>query len=99
MDGYEATRRIREWEVENCDLCQATQETEPKMECETVRACPHCHLPVVAVTADVMKGTHELCFSAGMDDYIPKPLNQNQLYKLLERFLKNKLGNPPSSPK
>jgi hypothetical protein len=39
-----------------------------------VRACPHCHLPVVAVTADVMKGTHELCFSAGMDDYIPKVL-------------------------
>jgi CheY-like chemotaxis protein len=74
MDGYEATRRIREWEVENCEMCQATQETEPKMECETVRACPHCRLPVVAVTADVMKGTHELCFSAGMDDYIPKVL-------------------------
>jgi hypothetical protein len=39
---------------------------------EKVRVCPHHRLPIVAVTADVMKGTHEQCFSAGMDDYIPK---------------------------
>jgi CheY-like chemotaxis protein len=75
MDGYEATRRIREWEVDNCEICWSVLKTEFEKESEAVRGCIHHHLPVVAVTADVMKGTHELCFSAGMDDYIPKVLS------------------------
>lgn len=62
MDGWEATRQIRIWEVQTCDLCQKTNEPW----------CPHHRLPIVAVTADVMKGTHEMCFTSGMDDYITK---------------------------
>jgi histidine kinase 2/3/4 (cytokinin receptor) len=70
MDGYEATQHIRKWEVDNCDQCRATGNVGAIM--EEVKECTHHRLPVVAVTADVMKGTHELCFSCGMDDYIPK---------------------------
>ena len=71
MDGWEATRQIRKWEVESCAVCQLTG--EPK--------CSHHHLPIVAVTADVMKGTHATCFSSGMDDYITKvnPISLAQL--------------------
>jgi len=83
MDGWEATRQIRKWEVESCEVCQLTG--EPK--------CSHHHLPIVAVTADVMKGTHATCFSSGMDDYITKPLDQKQLHSLLERFIKSDLVN------
>jgi CheY-like chemotaxis protein len=46
-----------------------------------------CQVPIAAVTADVMKGTKELCLQAGMSDYLPKPLNQKQLQELLERLL------------
>lgn len=85
MDGWQATRHIRNWEVENCDTCCKSN----------VNWCRHNRLPIVAVTADAMKGTHAECFSSGMDDYITKPLDQKQLQSLLERFIKRDLVNVP----
>lgn len=70
MDGYEATQLIRRWEVEKCEQCRVLEKIE--FEFMELKECSHHRIPIVAVTADVMKGTHELCFSAGMDDYIPK---------------------------
>lgn len=86
MDGYEATRQIRKLEIENCEQCADSEASEELFKCF------HHHLPIVAVTADVMNGTHELCFDAGMDDYISKPLDQKQLYSLLEHFVQGELG-------
>lgn len=62
MDGWEATRQIRKWELESCNLCRDSSE----------EFCPHRRLPVVAVTADVVVKTRSMCFSSGMDDYITK---------------------------
>ncbi|KAL3691430.1 hypothetical protein R1sor_005081 [Riccia sorocarpa] len=108
MDGYEATKRIRQWELEVCTHCRhrprrlsrhSSSDVESGWDtCKTqddnsvqVRLCPHNRIPVVAVTADVMKGTHDQCLSSGMDDYVPKPLDQKQLHQLLQRFLNNEL--------
>jgi len=97
MDGYEATRQIRKWEVEKCDKCGKGEFQSSRVLAETNIECKHHRLPIVAVTADVMKETHELCYTAGMDDYITKPLDQKQLHLLLERFLSNDLMNAPGS--
>ncbi|KAL3677673.1 hypothetical protein R1sor_020629 [Riccia sorocarpa] len=96
VDGCEATRRIRRWEVENCSFCQAPErQTWEQRVPGVLQQCPHKRIPVVAVTADVMQGTHEMCLNSGMDDYIPKPLDQKVLHHLLERFLQNDFVNQP----
>ncbi len=45
------------------------------------------HIPIVALTADAMKGAEETCRAAGMDDYLTKPLDRTRLAAVLARHL------------
>jgi CheY-like chemotaxis protein/HPt (histidine-containing phosphotransfer) domain-containing protein len=45
------------------------------------------HTPIVAVTANALKGEEERCIVAGMDGYIAKPVNIDRLRATLERWL------------
>ena len=44
------------------------------------------HLPIVAMTAHAMKGDRERCFEAGMDGYVAKPLQPQELFDVVERL-------------
>jgi signal transduction histidine kinase/ActR/RegA family two-component response regulator len=46
------------------------------------------HIPIIAVTAQAMKGDREVCLNAGMDDYISKPIRKDELQQLIYRFIK-----------
>jgi two-component system cell cycle response regulator DivK len=48
-------------------------------------------VPVVAMTANVMKGDREKTLAAGCDGYIQKPIDVDQLPNQIARFLKVKL--------
>lgn len=46
------------------------------------------HLPIVAMTAFAMSDDRARCFAAGMDDYLSKPINESDLDRVLQRYLK-----------
>jgi len=43
--------------------------------------------PIVALTANAMKGDDEKCFASGMDDYLTKPMKQDELLETLLKWL------------
>ena len=48
--------------------------------------CP----PIVALTANAIAGSRKLYLDEGFDDYIPKPIDLNELDQVINRFLKDK---------
>lgn len=44
------------------------------------------HIPIVAMTAEALKGDRERCLETGMDDYVSKPLVPADMYRAIERF-------------
>ena len=53
------------------------------------------HIPIIAMTANAMEGDRERCIAAGMDDYISKPFEPEQLQALIGKYLA--LGVPAES--
>ena len=45
------------------------------------------NIPIVAMTANAMKGDREICLAAGMNDYISKPIKWDILFAILEKWL------------
>nr|WP_290666259.1 ATP-binding protein [Ardenticatena sp.] len=48
------------------------------------------HVPIVALTANVMQGDRERSLAAGCDGYLPKPIDIDQLIEQVEAFLAGK---------
>jgi PAS domain S-box-containing protein len=60
MNGYEATRALRQQSYE---------------------------APIVALTANAMKGDQQKCMDAGCDDYLAKPIDHRELTRIIGKYL------------
>lgn len=48
------------------------------------------HVPILAMTADVIHATYEECLKFGMDGYVSKPFEEENLYQEVAKFFKSK---------
>ncbi len=62
MDGYDTTRKLRQYKRFK-------------------------DLPIIALTANVMKGDREKVLACGMNDYIAKPIHPKQLFSVLAKWI------------
>jgi CheY-like chemotaxis protein len=64
------------------DGLQATRAIKALYAAQDVATVP----PIIAVTANAFDEDRRRCFEAGMDDYLAKPFDREQLYRLLEQW-------------
>lgn len=83
MDGYTAARAIREKEAD-----ANSKEAIPRSE--------WAHIPIIGLSGNVMADARKECLSAGMDDYLNKPISQDKLRTILKRWFPKK-SNPAGS--
>ncbi len=57
------------------------------------------HIPIVALTANALKGDRERFLSEGMDEYITKPIETTELLYVLNKFLSDKVSSNKSPEK
>ena len=86
-DGVEAFEKLQQ---ENFDLL-LTDIDMPNMDGRTllkkVKDSLKKNIPIVSVTAFAVTGDRERLLMEGFDDYISKPLNMEELNRVLKRFL------------
>ena len=94
-DGFsaiEAAKKIRfdiifmDCQMPGMDGFEATEKIR-KMEANP--ALNMKHTPIIALTAHATAGYRDLCIAKGMDDYLSKPFNSQQIIDKLERWIKN----------
>ncbi len=88
-DGAEAVERcaqgkfdlvLMDMQMPGMDGLQATA-------CIRTLDSPMRRVPVIALTANALQGDRERCLAAGMDDYLTKPFNAEQLAAMIDQWL------------
>ena len=66
---------------------------------KVIRSDPRLRtLPIVAMTANVMATDRENCIAAGMNDHVAKPIDPDELFAVLLRWIKPRNGGIPAIP-
>jgi signal transduction histidine kinase/CheY-like chemotaxis protein/PAS domain-containing protein/HPt (histidine-containing phosphotransfer) domain-containing protein len=82
---------LMDCQMPEMDGFQATRLIRAKENETPADANPHRRIPIVALTANAIKGDRERCLEAGMDDYVTKPVNPRRLIEIIDSHLGNRV--------
>ncbi len=63
---------------------------ETTIDIRNLKTSSYTDIPIIAMTANAIKGDRERCLEAGMNDYIAKPINFHELATTIEKWIKKK---------
>lgn len=88
-NGLEAVRAVRERDYAAVLMDVQMPYMDGMQATRLIRTMPdRAGLPVIAVTANAFEGDRQRCFEAGMNDFIPKPIQARVLNSVLLRWLR-----------
>lgn len=75
-NGHRAVRALAERDFDVVLMDLQMPELDGIQAAKVIRSmpAPKCDVPIIALTAHAMRGIHEECLQAGMDDYVSKPI-------------------------
>lgn len=91
LNGYEAINKIKN--NEKYDLIFLDDKMPQKNGKETLnefKKIKGFDIPAIVLTANVLEGMKEKYIEEGFDDYLAKPINKEELKKILDKFLIDK---------
>jgi signal transduction histidine kinase/CheY-like chemotaxis protein/HPt (histidine-containing phosphotransfer) domain-containing protein len=90
VDNVDFDAVLMDMQMPEMDGMEATQ---------LIRKNPrHNELPIIAMTAHAMSGVREKFLAAGMNDYITKPFDVDDLFNVLEKWIAPKYAASPYTP-
>ncbi|MEO5996118.1 MAG: response regulator [Chitinophagaceae bacterium] len=88
QNGAEAIEEVKAHRYDLILMDIQMPEMNGYMATQIIRNELHLTIPIVALTAHAMAGEREKCLSYGMNEYISKPINEKELYAIIERMTK-----------
>jgi len=75
-------------------IMDGVESTHKMLEYERENNLPH--IPIIAVTANALKGDRERFMKEGLDEYVTKPIKKENILSVLNIFLQDKIANDDS---
>jgi CheY-like chemotaxis protein len=89
MDGYTATRKIREWELkaQSSKLIGKESAEYPDTGDQQPETSGQRPIPIIAMTAHAMTGDEDKSLEAGMNGHVTKPIDPDKLFATLQKWI------------
>ncbi len=98
-NALQALEQARQMELDLILMDIQMPEIDGIRACELIRQLPHHqNTPVIAVTAHAMAGQKEKLLTAGMNDYLAKPIEEKKLHNILLHYQFNTLNSTTLLP-
>ncbi len=98
FNGAQAVEALRKQNYDMVLMDIHMPEKDGHMATRNIRKELKSAVPIIAMTAHAMAGEREKCINSGMNDYISKPLNEENLFDLIIKYSKNKDNEKNHTP-